>query len=144
MDEKKPVNDYLANMSLEDRKKYGRMGGIKSGETRRRKRKIKDTLEILMQLPLKKGEKVDAEDIQCLEGVDKLNLDAETAMGIAMLHNAVAGDVSAFLAIRDTLGEKPTDKVQATSEVVIINDDITIDDIEEGGEVGETDNKEEP
>ena len=40
-------------------------------------------------------------------------------MNIAMIKRAIMGDVSAYLAIRDTLGEKPSDKLEIDSNLTV-------------------------
>lgn len=118
-------DNYITNMSLEERKQAGKKGGIKSGESRRQKRKMKELLETLMKVPVKKGKKVtNPEDIKNLATVNNINVDTQTALLLAQIQKAMGGDTQAFLAIRDTLGEKPIDKVEQTSEVVVIQDDI--------------------
>lgn len=116
--------DALKKITPEQRRENGRKGGIKSGEVRRRNRQIRDTLSMLMDTTIKKGKKVDTEKIKDLSKVHDMNLTTEQAMVLAMINKAMSGDVSAFVAIRDTLGEKPTDKVEVSNEVVILNDDI--------------------
>lgn len=73
-----------------------RKGGIKSGESRRRKKLLKELLEI------------------ALDGKTEFNgqqVGRDEAIVLSLIQKAEKGDVSAFLAIRDTLGEKPTDTV---------------------------------
>ena len=65
-----------------------RKGGIKSGEARRARKTMKETL--LMMLA---------------EG------DTQNNITLALLDKALKGDTKAYEVIRDTVGEKPTDKV---------------------------------
>lgn len=120
----KTKDNYITNMTTEQRRESGRKGGIKSGESRRRKRQMRELLEILMDVPIKKGKKAEIEKIKNLAIVNDLNLTTEQAILLAMINRAMNGDVNAFTAIRDTLGEKPTDKVESVNEVVVIKDDI--------------------
>ena len=71
-------------------------GGKKSGESRREKKKLKETLQALMELNNSEG---------------KTN---QEALCLALLEKALKGDVQAFTAIRDSMGEKPTDKIITT------------------------------
>lgn len=66
----------------------GRKGGIKSAETRRARKTMKETL--LMMLA---------------EG------DTQNNITLALLDKALKGDTKAYEVIRDTVGEKPTDKI---------------------------------
>jgi hypothetical protein len=48
-------------MTPEQRAEYGRQGGIKSGETKRKKKAMKETLEVLLSMPMKNGKTSDVE-----------------------------------------------------------------------------------
>ena len=47
--------DQFSKMTPEESRENGRKGGIKSGETKRRKKAMKETLEVLLSMPMKKG-----------------------------------------------------------------------------------------
>ena len=79
-----------------------RKAGIKSGEKRRERKRLKELLEIALQLPNEEtGEQNDF------------------AIVAALVKKAANGDTKAFELIRDTIGEKPTDKQQLTGGVEI-------------------------
>ena len=75
----------------------GTNGGIKSGEVRRERKAFKEAL--LLALETKKGNKT-IQDI----GID------------ALMDRYMNGDLEAFKTVRDTVGEKPTDKVDIGQE----------------------------
>lgn len=79
-------------LSTEEAKKLGAAGGKKSGETRRARKKLKEELEILLEMQAK-GNKTYQEQIV-----------------LALVKRAQKGDTKAFEVIRDTIGEKPVDK----------------------------------
>lgn len=68
----------------------GRAGGIKSGEARRKRKTLKEELLLL----LSQGK-------------------TQEKMSLALIEKAMNGDTKAFEVIRDSIGEKPVDKVQA-------------------------------
>lgn len=70
-------------------KDLGKMGGIASGEARRKRKTLKDELILLLE-------------------TDNNNNKISTAL----LKRALSGDIQAFTTIRDTIGEKPTDKIE--------------------------------
>lgn len=80
----------------------GRKGGIKSGETRRRKRNLKAALKAVLALPVQDTDKWNA--LSAL-GVDPADIDNQTAIVCALMSRAMAGDVAAFKEIRSLLGE---------------------------------------
>ena len=75
-----------------------RLGGFASGEAKRARKTIREELEFLLAKQLKNNK---GEDISTRE-----------AISTAMIGQAIKGNVKAFIAIRDTIGEKPTEKTQ--------------------------------
>lgn len=91
--------------------------GKRGGEVRRKqaeeRRKMKETLDILLTKSMKKkGKVLKPEDITSIAEKENINTDVQTAISIAVLRNALNGDVESIKFIRDTIGEKPTDKVE--------------------------------
>ena len=76
-------------------------------------------LEILLSKTLKRGQLVLPEDIQNMAEIENLNIDVMTAMSIATIQRALLGDIQAIQLIRDTIGEKPSDKVELDQSVTI-------------------------
>ena len=70
-----------------------RKGGIKSGEVRRARKTLKETLLMMLE-----------------EGNTQDNIT------LALLQKALNGDTKAYEVIRDTVGEKPTDKIEQSGE----------------------------
>ena len=99
------TKEELAKISEKTRFKTGseqvkiaRLGGIASGKAKRERKTIREELEFLLAKQLKnnKGE----------------NISTREAISTAMIGQAIKGNVKAFIAIRDTIGEKPTEKTQ--------------------------------
>ena len=97
--------EELAKISEKTRFKTGseqveiaRLGGFASGEAKRRRKPIREELEFLLAKQLKNNK---GEDISTRE-----------AISTALIGQAIKGNVKAFIAIRDTIGEKPTEKTQ--------------------------------
>ena len=81
-------------------------GGIASGEARRRKSDIRLALEALLE-----------KDISDKNG----NVMTTTeAIALKQIGKALKGDTKAFEVVRDTVGQKPTEKLDLT-----VNDDST-------------------
>lgn len=79
-------------------------GGIASGEARRRKRDIRLALEALLE-----------KDITDRNGN---TMSTAEAIAIKQIEKALKGDTKAFEVVRDSAGQKPTDKIDLT-----VNDD---------------------
>lgn len=95
----------------------GKLAGKASGEAKRRKKLMKENLEILCQLSLKSGRATDVESIKNFAELKGKNITIEQAMLIAQIKKALSGDTKAIEFIRDTMGQKPVDekKVETNS-----------------------------
>lgn len=81
--------------SVNEARENGRKGGITSGKKRRERKALKEELLLLL-------EKGDMQENICL----------------ALINKALSGDVRAFEMIRDTIGEKPSEKIGNDKEIV--------------------------
>ena len=97
--------------SKEEARERGRKGGLASGEARRKRKTLKEELLLMLS-------------------------DGETQQSVtlALIEKAMSGDTKAFEVIRDTIGEKPVDKVMiadvepsviAEVEAMVLTDDDT-------------------
>ena len=75
--------------SPEEVRENGRKGGIKSGETRRKRKTLREELLALLE-------------------TDKY----QEKISLSLIKQAVAGNTKAFEVIRDSIGEKPNDKLE--------------------------------
>lgn len=75
--------------SPEEVRENGRKGGIKSGETRRKRKTLREELLALL-------------------GTEQY----QSKISLALLKQATEGNTKAFEVIRDTIGEKPNDKLE--------------------------------
>ncbi len=91
----RPFNE----LTEEEQRELARKGGIASGEARRRKKTLKEELIALLETN-NNNEKI----------------------SVALLNRALNGDIQAFTTIRDTIGEKPVDKVEADVGVKRLED----------------------
>ena len=101
----------------EEQKRIARMGGKASGEARRRKKTMKENLELLLTMSVGKGKKADIEKGENIKEYAKENVTVEQAMLIAQIQKALKGDTQAFEMIRDLIGEKPVDKKEVSASV---------------------------
>lgn len=87
-----------------------RKGGIASGEAKRRKKELRECLEMLLEKPIK------ARNGEVMTGAD--------AISAKLFEQALKGNIKAFEVIRDTAGQKPIEKVMV-SEI----EQSTIDEV---------------
>lgn len=113
-------------MTPEQRRELGRQGGIKSGETKRRKKAMKDILGVLLDMPIKPGKAADMEAIKNFAALKGKNITVSEAILIAQLQKALQGNVQSAEFIRDTSGQKPVEDINMTGslDMVQIIDDI--------------------
>lgn len=116
--------------STEEAKQKGSAGGKKSGEVRKQRKAMKEQMELLLSLPVKSEEhKAFMETI----GVDTENMDNQMMLMVSIFNKAMNGDLEAAKFCRDTVGEKPTDKVEQSGEVNNIVTIKTSKEVEEWG-----------
>ena len=84
-----------------------------------KKKNMKQELLLLLSLAMRKGVMADSEDFLSLEEMEGQNISIQTAINIAMIQRALMGDVQAAQYIRDTTGQKPTDKVELDQSLTI-------------------------
>jgi hypothetical protein len=88
----------LNRRTKEEQKAITTAGGIASGESRRARKTLKEELLLLLS-----------------EG------DTQKSVTVALLQKAMDGDVKAFEVLRDTIGEKPVDKVENKNVDIVID-----------------------
>ena len=86
--------------SKKEARERGRKGGLASGEARRKRKTLKEELHLMLS-----------------DG------DIQEKISTALINEAINGNnagsvTKAFEVIRDTIGERPVEKVQATQTVV--------------------------
>ena len=84
-------------------------GGKASAESRRRKKEMRERLELLLSMPIKSGKGAELEQIKNFASLKGKNITVEDAILIAIAQKALKGDIPAGTFIRDTVGEKPTE-----------------------------------
>lgn len=104
-------------MTPEERREAGRKGGIASGEAKRRKKAMRERLEVLLELPLKSGKGADLDSIKNYAALKGKNITVQDALMLAQIQKALKGDTAAAIFVRDTVGEKPGDKTIISGNV---------------------------
>jgi len=84
----------------------GAKGGVKSGESRRKRKAFRESLLAILSMPV--------DDPETYEALSKLGLDGtfQSAIDLAQVRNAQKGDTDAARFIRDTVGEKPREGLE--------------------------------
>lgn len=108
-----------AQMTEKERREFARIGGQASAKARRKKKDLQELLGALLSSPATPAIKGKAA---------KLGIDPEVAdtlydgLGIAMIEKALSGDGYCFQLVRDSAGDKPTDRAEVTASVMTDKD----------------------
>lgn len=115
----------FSRMTPEQRAENGRKGAEKANENRRKRKEMRETLDILLKMPMKKGKQYSAEDIKCFADIKGKNITIDQAIMVCLVQKALKGDLNAITMVRDTVGEKPTDKMEIkdTTPIIISGED---------------------
>ena len=113
------ANEF-AKMTPEQRREYGRKGGLKKGENYKRRKELKETLNILLDMPLKTGRTTTVEKVQAFANLKGKNITVDQAMMVCLIQKALKGDLNAIAMVRDTIGEKPSDEVEVKDVTPVI------------------------
>lgn len=95
--------ENLKPLSTEKAREIGKKGGKASVKARRRKKQLKELLELALSQPHEDGE------------------DNYYAITAALIQEALSGNTKAFEVIRDTIGQKPTDALELKTAEIKIN-----------------------
>lgn len=89
----------FSKRSKNEAREYGKKGGKASGKARRKKADFRKTLNALLT--------ADIDSEEWTPFLESLGLDStvEAAVNAAMIREALSGNVKAYIAIRDTLGQ---------------------------------------
>ncbi len=93
MNETKKGRTSFADYAPEELKELSRKGGLRSGESRQKRMKLREELEALLS-----------------------SGDVQERLCAALILKAQGGNVYAFQTLRDTLGEKPRDEIEIAGD----------------------------
>lgn len=85
--------------SSEQAREYGRKGGKKKAENARKRKALKEELEILLEAIAEDGKTY------------------QESISISLIKEAQKGNTKAYEVIRDTIGQKPKENVNISGEV---------------------------
>ena len=95
----------------------GRKGGIRAAQIKKERKTCKEILLMISEFTPK---------TEVIESLKKIfpelrndDITYKTVMTLKQMEKALKGDTEAFKVCRDTMGEKPTDKVEQKTEVKV-------------------------
>lgn len=112
---KKGRKENLRNLTTEEAREIGVKGGKKSVEVRRRKKTMREALEMLMfkvKLPDEHRQMLER------EGFTEEDFNHQTVITRSLIAKAESGDVQAYNAICAMIGEKPAEKMEVSGDLL--------------------------
>lgn len=103
----------------EEQRRIARLGGLASAKSRRKKKDLQEMLGTLLATPATP---------EMLEKASALGIDASDAdtlydaLCVALFGKALSGDAYAFQLIRDSAGDKPTDRSETSVSIMTDKD----------------------
>lgn len=109
-----PNLENLKVPTSEEARRNGAAGGRASGEARRRRKAMREVLDELLELPLRKGVIKELQSLADLAGPNgkinllngKVNVTVEQAVLLTQILQAINGNTKAATFLRDTAGQK--------------------------------------
>lgn len=98
-------------MTPEERAEAGRKGGLTKGENFKKRKLLKDTLEIFLQMPVRKGKVTDCESVRAFAELKGKNVTVDQALMLTLINKSLQGDLSAMSMLIGMIGEKPSDNL---------------------------------
>ena len=96
----------FSKRSKEEAREQGRIGGKASGESRRRKRSLKEAADLFLSMPVTDTRTFNK---MAKAGIDVDDADYQMAVIVGLTMQAAKGDAKAAKAVFDLLGESATD-----------------------------------
>jgi hypothetical protein len=112
--------------STEVARERGRKGGLKSGETKKTRKSMRENILAML------SQEIDPSKLEDY-GVDTSTLNGDytiqNAIVSALLREAMQGDSKSIQLMRDTIGEMPTVKTENRTEIITKEDVETMDNL---------------
>lgn len=97
------LKPFTSDQDRDKAKKNGKKGGVASGKARRKKKAMREQMEMLLSLPLvDEKAKAQFKDL----GIDDANMDNQMALVVSTFKQALKGNTNAINIIRELIGEK--------------------------------------
>lgn len=113
----------LNKRTKDEQRKIAADGGVASGESRRKRKALKETMETLLSLPIADRRHFDKASGL---GFDKDEIDNSTLVIVALWGKAISGDVAAIKELRDLIDETNGDagQIEALMREILGDEDV--------------------
>ena len=110
MANEKNLVPFTSEQSREEAVINGRKGGVASGQAKRRRKLLKDSMNALLELPVSSTKEYNA---LIKIGIDIEDIDNSQLIVLALFNRAKSGDVAAIKELRNLIGEDNTEDKSA-------------------------------
>ena len=101
----------LQSRSEEERRAIASAGGRACCEAKRRRKLMRETMEAILSMPEKNDKYI---SMMRARGIKKTDITQQAVIVMSQIEKAKKGDTKAATFIRDTVGEKPTERHEVT------------------------------
>lgn len=105
----------LRTPTTEQAREIGRKGGLASAQKRKERKAMRETLQILLDLSIRTGKKANIEKFKSISDLSQENVSVQEAILMKQIEKTLKGDLKALEFLRDTLGERPSDSINITT-----------------------------
>lgn len=98
------------DLTPKQRRENARKAGKASAEAKKRRKAMRESLEVLLNLGMSEGEITDPETVKCWNELQGKNITVQDAVLVKQIMKAVKGDTKAAEFVRDTSGNRPTNE----------------------------------
>lgn len=98
------------DLTPDQRRENARKAGKASAEAKKRRKAMRESLEVLLNLGMSEGEITDPETVKCWNELQGKNITVQDAVLVKQIMKAVKGDTKAAEFVRDTSGNRPTNE----------------------------------
>ncbi len=114
---------HLETLPKKELQELARKAGKASGEARRQARSMREQARAMLDMAMKQGVTKDIEDVPSYSAFKKANKTTRNEMLVRLMHMALSGDIRAYELYLKVAGEMPSDKLEITQGIQIIEAD---------------------
>jgi hypothetical protein len=111
----------LGTRTTDEQRKIASSGGVASGESRRKRKALKDTMNLLLEMPVKDKKQLTR---AIKMGFAEADVDNSALVVMALFEKAISGDVPAIRELRDLVDEAGSDTGQLEALIRGLKDDV--------------------
>lgn len=122
-----PIEEVNSRRTREQHSADSRKAGKASGVARREKKALKETLDMLLRMPVEDGSLDDIDKIQSFGALNGKNVSVQEAVVMSAIQKALNGDIKAFKAIAEIMNDKAmSDDADGDENGVIVLPEVKV------------------